>query len=85
MVRRLITRMISIPNMTESDKDTVSRVLHDVWGVRNIQMNAEKKPLQSHSMKMRTTLEDFRQAMIDNGFECQMMEHQPPDIPDHIQ
>jgi copper chaperone CopZ len=85
MVRRLITRMISIPNMTESDKDTVSRVLHDVWGVRNIQMNAEKKTVAISFDENAATLEDFRQAMIDNGFECQVMEHQPPDIPDHIQ
>ncbi len=85
MVRRLITRMISIPNMTESDKDTVSRVLHDVWGVRNIQMNAEKKTVAISFDENAATLEDFRQAMIDNGFECQVMEHQPLDFPDHIQ
>ncbi|MGG1290570.1 heavy-metal-associated domain-containing protein [Bacillus smithii] len=81
----MITRMISIPNMTESDKDTVSRVLHDVWGVRNIQMNTEKKTVAISFDENAATLEDFRQAMIDNGFECQVMEHQPPDIPDHIQ
>ncbi|MBE3568838.1 MAG: heavy-metal-associated domain-containing protein [Bacillales bacterium] len=81
----MITRMVSIPNMTKLDEDAVSRVLHDVWGVRNIKINAEKKTATISFDENAATLEDFRQAMIDSGFECQVMEQQPPDFPDHIQ
>lgn len=48
-------------------------------------MNVEKKTVAISFDENAATLEDFRQAMIDNGFECQVMEHQPPDFPDHIQ
>lgn len=80
----LITRMVSIPNMTKLDEDEVSRILHDVWGVRNIKINAEKKTAAISFDEKAATMDDFKQALNDSGFEFQMLEQQPPDFPDYI-
>lgn len=56
-----------IHNHEEADK--ISRILHDVWGVRKVEVNRETNEAVIVFNDASASLLDFEQALIDGGFQ----------------
>lgn len=53
----------------ENDKQKVSRALLEVWGVRGVSVNLEKREANISYDELAANYTDFQQAILDSGFE----------------
>lgn len=70
----MITRTLSIPNLNKTDKEQISEALSDVWGVRKIELNPEKREAIVSFDEKAGSLIDFEQAVRDCGFEVSVID-----------
>lgn len=66
----LVTKKsIFINNMnTHEDADHVSKVLHDIWGIRQVEVQLDKKSAIITYDEKAATIQDFHQGIVENGF-----------------
>lgn len=57
----------SINNREEAGE--ISRILHDVWGIRQVEVNLDTKEAVVSYNEDAVALHDFEQALIDGGFQ----------------
>jgi copper chaperone len=68
----LETKTIALKRMnTKEDADKVSKVLHDVWGVRKVEVNFENSEVTFSYDEKAASFIDFEQAVADSGYEIQ--------------
>jgi len=69
------TFTMSISDMNNgAEEEKINDILHDVWGVRKVQLNAENsKAVVSYDEKA-ASLQDFTQAIVDSGYEINIDE-----------
>ncbi|WP_174727748.1 heavy-metal-associated domain-containing protein [Mesobacillus harenae] len=65
----MITRTITISEMSKADEEKINEALHDVWGVRNIKLNPTKGEAVISFDEQAASFIDFKQAVIDCGFQ----------------
>ncbi|WP_408007625.1 heavy-metal-associated domain-containing protein [Pseudalkalibacillus sp. A8] len=66
------TKSIAFKQMnTKTDADTISKVLHDVWGVRQVEVNLDTQEATVSYNENAASFEDFQQAVVDAGFEIE--------------
>lgn len=54
---------------TPEDAKRVSETLHDVWGIRNVEIQLDKGEATISYDEKAASIRDFQQAIVDNGFE----------------
>ncbi|MBG9542261.1 heavy-metal-associated domain-containing protein [Cytobacillus firmus] len=64
----MITRIVSIENMDQSDEETLSKALNDVWGVRKIKLNSMSGEAVISFDEDAASFMDFEQAIKDCGY-----------------
>ncbi|MDC3414722.1 cation transporter [Aquibacillus sp. 3ASR75-11] len=70
----MIIHKLAIPNLPKQDEQKISEALLDVWGVRNVKMNAQTKEAIISYDEKAGSLQDFQQAIIDMGYEAEVVE-----------
>jgi copper chaperone len=66
----VMKKSISIKKMDNEDAaDRVSQVLHDVWGIRKVEVNRDKGEATISYDENAASFHDFEQALADVGFE----------------
>lgn len=66
------TKTIYLKKMnTKADVEKVSKVLHDVWGIRNVEVNADNGRATFSYDEKAASIIDFQQAITDCGFEIE--------------
>lgn len=66
----MITAKMVVQNMkTEQDKQKVDAVLHDVWGVRQVDADLTTKEVLISYNENAASFHDFEQAIIDCGYQ----------------
>jgi copper chaperone CopZ len=64
------TATIRVQGMAdENDKQKVSRALLEVWGVRGVNVDLEKREAAFTYDELAAKYMDFQQAILDSGFE----------------
>lgn len=51
------------------DAERVSKVLHDVWGIRKVEVQLDKGEATISYNEDAASFQDFQQAIVDSGFE----------------
>ncbi|MBU8908679.1 heavy-metal-associated domain-containing protein [Desertibacillus haloalkaliphilus] len=66
------TRKISIVNLaSQEDAEKVKQVLRDVWGIRGVDINVDKREaIVSFDAKAASFI-DFQQAIADCGYQLE--------------
>lgn len=54
---------------TPYDAERVSEVLHDVWGIRKVELQLDKSEASISFDENAASLQDFQQALVDSGYE----------------
>lgn len=66
----MVTRTIAVQGMADpNDANKVSNALHEVWGVRKVEVSAETGEAVLTYDEKAASFEDFQQAILDTGFE----------------
>jgi len=70
----MITHKFSIPGLKKEDEKKISDALHDVWGVRNVKINTQTNEAIFSYNEEAGSLNDFKQAIMDLGYEVKKLE-----------
>jgi copper chaperone len=54
---------------TSDDAERISEVLHDVWGIRKVEVQLDKGEATISYDEKAASIQDFQQAIVDSGFE----------------
>lgn len=54
---------------TPEDAKRVSEVLHDIWGIRKVEVQLDKGEATISFDENAASIQDFQQAVVDSGFE----------------
>ncbi|GAA4707809.1 heavy-metal-associated domain-containing protein [Brevibacillus fulvus] len=66
------TETFRLQNMsTPQDAQRVTSALRDVWGVRNVEIAQQTGVVQLTYDEQAASLQDFRQALADAGFQLE--------------
>ncbi|WP_240376698.1 heavy-metal-associated domain-containing protein [Bacillus piscicola] len=65
----MVTRTLSIVDMSAADEKRIHEALYDVWGVRNVTLHPEKGTAIISFNDKAASFTDFEQAVRDSGFE----------------
>ncbi|MDQ0226583.1 heavy-metal-associated domain-containing protein [Metabacillus niabensis] len=66
----VVKKTISLKDMnTPEDAKRVSETLHDVWGIRNVEIQLDKGEATISYDEKAASIQDFHQAIVDSGFE----------------
>lgn len=68
-MKPLITHKLLIPNLQKEDEQKVRKALHDVWGIRQVEINTQTNEVMISYNEKSGSLQDFQQAIIDIGYE----------------
>lgn len=64
-----VTRQIKIKDLKEEKAEEVNRILHDVWGVRDVEINIDTSEAVVSFNEKSASLHDFEQALKDSGYQ----------------
>lgn len=53
---------------TQEDADRISSILHDVWGVRRVEVQLDKGEATISYDEDAASIHDFQQAITDSGY-----------------
>jgi copper chaperone CopZ len=63
-------KTIYLKDMNNSeDAKRVSEILHDVWGIRQVEVQLDQAVATISYDKDAASIQDFQQALVDGGFE----------------
>ncbi|MDA8353141.1 MAG: heavy-metal-associated domain-containing protein [Firmicutes bacterium] len=66
----MITKKIHVQGMAnQNDTEMVHHALHEVWGVREVDVSLSRGEAVVTYDEKAATMADFQQAVIDQGFE----------------
>jgi copper chaperone CopZ len=51
------------------DAERVSEILHDVWGIRQVEIHLDRAVATISYDEDAASIQDFEQAVVDGGFE----------------
>ncbi|WP_052947656.1 heavy-metal-associated domain-containing protein [Aneurinibacillus tyrosinisolvens] len=67
----MVTKKVSVPDMkAQQDAERIDKVLKDVWGVRQVEINLPTKEIILMYDEKAASYEDFQQALYETGFEA---------------
>lgn len=64
-----VTRAIKVKELNEKNADEVSRILHDIWGIRQVEVNVDTREAVVSFNEKSASLVDFEQALKDSGYQ----------------
>jgi copper chaperone CopZ len=64
-----VTRAIKVKEINERNADEINRILHDIWGVRQVEVNVDTREAVVSFNEKSASLVDFEQALIDSGYQ----------------
>ncbi|WP_202077737.1 heavy-metal-associated domain-containing protein [Caldalkalibacillus salinus] len=59
---------------TPEDAELISGVLHDVWGIRKVEIHLDQKEATISYNENAASVQDFEQAIADCGFQIRNAE-----------
>ncbi|PTX61840.1 copper chaperone [Melghirimyces profundicolus] len=66
----MVTKTIRVQGMVDpNDTDKVSHALHEVWGVRKVDVSLNRGEATVSYDEHAASFADFQQALLDQGFE----------------
>ncbi|WEG12050.1 cation transporter [Pullulanibacillus sp. KACC 23026] len=67
-----VIRSIKVKDLQDEKADEVSRILYDVWGIRNVEVNVDTSEAVVSFNEDSASLEDFEQALMDSGYQIEI-------------
>lgn len=68
MLIMVTKKTILIKNMrTQQDAEQVSSILHDVWGIRKVEVQPDKSEVTISYDEDAASIQDFQQAITDSS------------------
>lgn len=64
-----VTRAIKVKELNERNADEISRILHDIWGIRQVEVNVDTREAVVSFNEKSASLVDFEQALKDRGYQ----------------
>jgi copper chaperone CopZ len=64
-----VTRAIKVKDLNEKNADEISRILHDIWGIRQVEVNVDTREAVVSFNEKSASLVDFEQALKDSGYQ----------------
>ncbi len=64
----MITHKMFISELSEENQKEIAKALYDVWGVRDVTVNAAQNEVEISFNEKAGALHDFEQAVIDLGY-----------------
>lgn len=64
-----VTRVIKVKELNERNADEISRILHDIWGIRQVEVNVDTREAVVSFNEKSASLVDFEQALKDSGYQ----------------
>jgi copper chaperone len=66
----MVTRKMIIEDMqNQADVSKISQALHDVWGIRKVEVSLDRKEATFSFDETAASLRDFREAVVQLGYE----------------
>jgi copper chaperone len=63
------TKTISLKKLnTDEDAKRISQILHDVWGIRKVEVQLDKSEATISFDENAASIQDFQQAITDSGY-----------------
>ncbi len=66
-----VTKAIKLRSLDKEKADDVSRILHDVWGIRDVEVNVDTHEAIVSFNEDSASLHDFEQALLDSGYHLE--------------
>jgi copper chaperone CopZ len=66
-----VTKAIKVKELSETNADEVNRILHDIWGVRDVEVNVDTREAVVSFNEKSASLRDFEQALLDSGYQLE--------------
>jgi copper chaperone CopZ len=66
-----VTKAIKLKELNETNADEVNRILHDIWGVRDVEVNVDTREAVVSFNEKSASLRDFEQALVDSGYQLE--------------
>ena len=66
-----ITKSIKLRALEKEKAEDISRILYDVWGVRDVEVNVDTSEAVVSFNEASASLHDFQQALLDSGYELE--------------
>jgi copper chaperone len=65
----VMTKTISLKKMNSADDaERISKILHDVWGIRKVEIQLDKREATISFDENAASIHDFEQAITDSGY-----------------
>jgi copper chaperone CopZ len=66
-----VIKAIKVKELSETNADEVNRILHDIWGVRDVEVNVDTREAVVSFNEKSASLRDFEQALLDSGYQLE--------------
>jgi copper chaperone CopZ len=66
-----VIKAIKVKELSETNADEINRILHDIWGVRDVEVNVDTREAVVSFNEKSASLRDFEQALLDSGYQLE--------------